>query len=191
MSVTTMPVAMRPASRHWVTAQILGVVLMLVLIATLVLWPKPTLHVLWDMVIPLLPAVFLVNPLLWRNVCPLATLNAVSGRVGYRAFGGSTALTAWTAGIVLLLVMVPARRFVFNSNGPVLSLTIAAVAALALVAGVLYARRAGFCNAICPALPVEKLYGQAPLRRCSPLCPSGSTTGGSRRRWATRTDPPK
>jgi hypothetical protein len=37
------------------------------------------------------------------------------------------------------------------------------VAALALVAGYFAPRRSGFCNSLCPVLPVEKLYGQAPL----------------------------
>ena len=32
--------------------------------------------------------------------------------------------------------------------------------------------KAGFCNSICPVLPVERLYGQAPLATLSnPRCP--------------------
>jgi len=116
------------------------------------------------MVVPLLPAVFLVNPLLWRNVCPLATLNALTGeRVGMRKLGLARVQTAWGLGILLLAVLVPARRFLFNTSGPALALTIVAVALLALGTGLVFARRAGFCNALCPVLPVEKLYGQAPL----------------------------
>ena len=35
-----------------------------------------------------------------------------------------------------------------------------------------FSRRAGFCNSICPVLPVEKLYGQSPLLRVrSAVCP--------------------
>jgi hypothetical protein len=67
--------------------------------------------------------------------------------------------------------MVPARRFVFNENGPVLAGTIVLVALAALGLGALFDGRAGFCNAICPVLPVERMYGQHPLmklnnRRC-------------------------
>jgi hypothetical protein len=61
--------------------------------------------------------------------------------------------------------MVPARRFLFNVNGPALAGTIVAVAALALVGGLVFERRVAFCNGICPVLPVEKLYGQNPLVR--------------------------
>ena len=162
--------------------QMLGLALTAALLTGLVARPAPTLHVLWDMVIPLLPAVFLINPMIWRNACPLATLNAGTGqRMGTRPLDGNALRISWAIGIVLLFVMVPARRFVFNGNGPVLAATIVAVAALALAAGMFFSRRAGFCNAICPVLPVEKLYGQYPLVRmgsarcttCSLCTPSG------------------
>jgi len=163
-------------------AQLLGVGLTVVLLVGLVVSPTVTLHVLWDMVIPLLPAVFLLNPMLWRNVCPLATLNSFTGqRVASRPLDGRALRISWALGIALLLVMVPARRFLFNVDGPALAATIVAVAVLAVAGGLLYARRAGFCNAICPVLPVEKLYGQHPLVRlpsarcaaCSLCTPSG------------------
>jgi hypothetical protein len=150
----------------WRVAQATGLALTLVLLAALVLRPETSLRVLWYMVIPVLPAVFLINPLIWRNVCPLATLNAEAGiRFGKRTLDGRALRYAWIGGIVLLAVMVPARRFLFNVNGAALAVTVIAVAALALAAGFAFTRRAGFCNAICPVLPVEKLYGQAPLAR--------------------------
>ena len=163
-------------------AQVLGLCLTAGLLAGLVARPALTLHVLWDMVIPLLPAVFLINPMIWRNACPLATLNAATGqRMSTRPLEGKALRASWAIGIVLLFVMVPARRFLFNGNGPALAGTIAAVAAAALAAGMLFTRRAGFCNAICPVLPVEKLYGQSPLVRlgsarcaaCSLCTPTG------------------
>ena len=161
------------ASPLWRVAQAIGIALTFILLATLFVWPDTSLNVLWYMVIPVLPAVFLINPLIWRNVCPLATLNAEAGRrVGTRLVQGRALRYAWIVGIALLVVMVPARRFLFNVNGPALAVTVIAVAILALAAGLMYSRRAGFCNTICPVLPVEKLYGQAPLAqvgsaRCS------------------------
>ena len=157
----------------WGVAQLLGVLLTLVLLSGLVLWPTASLHLLWNMVIPILPAVFLVNPMLWRNVCPLATLNELGGR---RRESPTVKLgllvTGWGIGIALLLLMVPARHFLFNEHGTVLAWTISGVAVLALASGFLASRRAGFCNTLCPVLPVEKLYGQSPLlqlgsARCS------------------------
>ena len=162
--MTAIPLSVRPSSRYWRVAQAVGLAATLALLAALLVRPAQALHVLWDMTIPVLPAVFLVNPVLWRNVCPLATLNAFTGARGsMRPLPAWSTRAAWAVGIVLLLVMVPARRFLFNTNGPALAVTIVAVAVVALGSGWLVARRGGFCNSLCPVLPVEKLYGQAPL----------------------------
>lgn len=159
-------------SRLWTAAQVTGVVLTLVLVAGLVSSPTVFLRILWDMVIPLLPAVFLVNPMIWRNVCPLATLNQVGGARATRKLRGSPLEWGWIVGILLLFLMVPARRFIFNEHGIPLAATIVAVALLALGAGLVFSRRAGFCNSLCPVLPVEKLYGQLPLIPVpSAICP--------------------
>ncbi len=161
------------ASPLWAVAQGLGVVLTGVLVWGLIQWPAPTLRVLWDMVIPLLPAVFLINPMLWRNVCPLATLNHWTSGRQPRSLDRPLLRVAWIVGLALLALLVPARRFLFNHDGTALALTIVAVGGLALVAGLFYPRRAGFCNSLCPVLSVEKLYGQSPLvAMASPRCTS-------------------
>jgi len=147
----------------WLLAQAAGVLLTAALAWGLVRRPEPTLRLLWDLVIPVLPAVFLVNPMLWRNVCPLATLNQVTGRRRGGALDPRLLRLGWAAGILLLALMVPARRFLFNHDGTALAVTIVVVGGLALVTGLVAPRRAGFCNSLCPVLPVEKLYGQAPL----------------------------
>jgi hypothetical protein len=150
----------------WRLAQAAGVALTLLLLAGLLLRPDLTLRILWNGVVPLLPAVFLVQPEIWRNVCPLATLNVASGRrVGRRANSATVSRALGSVGLVLLLVLVPARRFLFNTDGPALALTIAAVAVLALALGFAFDMKAGFCNTLCPVLPVERLYGQRPLLR--------------------------
>lgn len=142
------------------------------LIVGLVAWPAIALSVLWDLLIPVLPASFLIAPQLWRGICPLATLNQCSsGLLGRRQLSGRLLVAANAAGILLLVLMVPARRFAFNENGPALAATIVAVAALALSLGALFGGRGGFCNAVCPVLPVERFYGQHPIwgldnRRC-------------------------
>jgi hypothetical protein len=148
----------------WRAAQWVGVLATVALLIAFLVAPTPSLHLLWDMVIPLLPAVFLVNPMLWRNVCPLASLNDLGGRRRESPTVALAALVpAWAVGIVLLIVLVPARRFLFNAHGLPMFVTVTAVAMLALAAGFVVSRRGGFCNSICPVLPVEKLYGQAPL----------------------------
>ena len=84
-------------------------------------------------------------------------------------------------GVVLLFALVPARRLAFNSDGVVLAVTIVVVGLLALALGAVFDMKAGFCNSICPVLPVERLYGQRPLvdmpnARCA-TCSACTTKG--------------
>lgn len=156
----------------WKTAQVVGVLATIALLVGLLIKPDPSLDVLWNMLIPLVPASLLISPAIWRNVCPLATLHMVSNRASVSRTLTSRLLPgAGLIGIILLVVMVPARRFLFNTDGTVLAFTIVAVAALAIVLGGLFQLKAGFCNAICPVLPVERLYGQHPLIKVdNPRC---------------------
>lgn len=158
-------------SRLWLLAQWGGVAITLALLAGLILRPATSLDILWNILIPLVPASLLITPLLWRNVCPLATLNLFGNRTGGRSLGDGWLSISGAVGILLLVVLVPARRFLFNTDGTLLALTIAAVAALALALGAFFDVKAGFCNSICPVLPVERLYGQRPLLRMgNPRC---------------------
>ncbi len=170
---TTIRMPLVARSPLWAIARWVGVVLLVVLLAATTQWPTTTLNLLWNNVIPLLPAVFLVNPMIWRNVCPLATLNELTGWRNERPALPTPALLAfWAAGITLLVVLVPARRFLFNEHTVPFAGTVLLVGAIAIGLGTLVSRRGGFCNTICPVLPVEKLYGQSPLiavgsARCS------------------------
>ncbi len=165
MATTTANRPPSPSGGHlWRIAQIGGLGVTALLISGLFLAPELALRLLWDVVIPLLPAIFLINPKLWRNACPLGTLNMLaSGRIRPGGLSDRLLPGAGMAGIFLLLLMVPARRFLFNENGPALAATILVVALLTLLLGALFSRKGGFCNSICPVLPVERLYGQNPL----------------------------
>ena len=167
-----MKVPTATTSKLWLVARWAGVAVTLALLAGLVLRPGITLDVLWNVLIPLVPISLLITPMLWRNVCPLATLNMVTNRPGVaRKLDDRWLSLAGLAGILLLVLLVPARRFLFNTDGVALALTIAAVALLALAFGAVFDMKAGFCNAICPVLPVERLYGQHPLVSLSnPRC---------------------
>jgi len=158
------PLTSRKATAFWRIAQVMGVVVTLVLIGGFVVKPEFTLPVFWNVLIPVLPASFLIAPALWRGTCPLATLNMMpNSRMGRRALPKHAIPTINAVGIVLLVVLVPARRFLFNEHGIALAVVVVAVAVAALVLGAIFDAKAGFCNAICPVLPVEKLYGQHPL----------------------------
>ena len=166
----------------WRIAQVGGILSTVVLLMGLVVKPEIALDVLWNVVIPLVPASLLISPAIWRNVCPLATINLLINRpAGRRVLSHKLVPTATIVGIALLGIMVPARRFLFNTDGVMLAVTVAVVALLALVMGAFFDTKAGFCNAMCPVLPVERLYGQHPLveignPRCNP-CTVCTTRG--------------
>ncbi len=156
----------------WRIAQVANLAVTVALLVALVLRPETALRVMWTVLIPVLPASFLISPLLWRGICPLATLNRwSSGLLGRRQLAGRLLAGANALGIVLLVLLVPARRLLFNEYGPALAATIVLVALAAVILGARFDRRAGFCNAVCPILPVERLYGQHPLLTlASPHC---------------------
>jgi hypothetical protein len=171
----------RKSRSAWTIVQVVGVIATAVLIAGLVWRPEPFLALLWKVLIPLVPAVLLISPLLWRNVCPLATLEMAAGNLMVdRPPARRWATQGAAAGILLLAILVPARHMIFNTQGPVLAITIAAVAAVAIGGGVAFDAKGGFCNAICPVLPVERLYGQDPLLEIgNPRCPTCSACAPS------------
>ena len=156
----------------WRTAQAVGVFATVALLVGLVMKAEIALDVLWNILIPLVPASLLISPAIWRNVCPLATINMLSNRSsGGRTLTANLTPTAGLLAIVLLGVLVPARRFLFNTDGIALAITVTLVALLALLLGAFFKDKAGFCNAICPVLPVERLYGQHPMVRITnPRC---------------------
>lgn len=158
----------------WGTAQLVVLVTTLALIGGFVIRPEASLNLLWGVLIPILPITFLLGTGVWRSLCPLATLNMLPNPwIGRRDVHAKGARTAGILAIALLFLMVPARRFFFNTNGLIMAGTVLAVALLALFLGFVYDAKAGFCNAICPILPVERLYGQYPLlSTANPRCPS-------------------
>ncbi|MDX2059073.1 MAG: hypothetical protein SFV24_14800 [Gemmatimonadales bacterium] len=152
--------------RLWSAARWAAIGAVPLLLAWLLWRPEAALTTLWYLVVPILPATFFLTPALWRGICPLATLNEWGNRIGRpRPLPTTVATALGVGGLVLFHLMVPARRFLFNEQGPVLAATIAAVGALALLLGALFEVRSAFCNALCPVLPVELLYGQQPLVR--------------------------
>jgi hypothetical protein len=150
--------------RLWAVARWTAFLVVPVLLAFLMAIPELALTALWYVLIPVLPATFFLSPALWRGICPLATLNELGNRIGtQRALSPKMAAVLGTAGLVLFHVMVPGRRVLFNQDGSALVITVALVGVLAVVLGAVWSVRSAFCNALCPVLPVELLYGHAPL----------------------------
>jgi len=164
----------------WLAIRWVGVAGTFVLLWGLFASPDLTLKIWWNLVVPLLPISFLISASMWRAVCPLASFNtAGNGLLSRRSVTARGIERAGLIGVLLLAILVPARRFVFNADGTVLGVVIVAVILVAFLLGTVFDLKAGFCNSICPVLPVERLYGQHPLFEIkNPRCPTCTACTG-------------
>ncbi len=163
-----------PAPRGWVVLRHLVLAGTGGLALALLLAPRETNRIFWFALVPVLPILFLVNAELWRNVCPVATLSTLFGEGRtIRPLEAVRARRMAAFGIGLFLLLVPLRRLLFDVSGQATFGLVAAAAGAAFLGGLRLDRKAGFCNAFCPILPIERLYGQRPLvsvpnARCGP-----------------------
>lgn len=129
-------------------------------------WPSLALPVFWGLAVPALPAVFMLAPGLWRNVCPLATSNQLPRRLGWsreREIPASLQGAVFPVGVGLFLVLVSARKMIFNQSGSATALLLGGAVLAAFLGGLWFKGKSGWCSSICPVLPVQRLYGQAPV----------------------------
>lgn len=154
---------------------------------TVLLFTVPTLGLtlLWNVLIPLVPALLVLAPGLWRNVCPLAVAaHFPVGKGRYAAKRCTPERTALLnlAAVAVLLLIVPLRHAFFDTHPVGTTLLLAALVLSALAVGTLLGGRNGWCAGLCPLYPVEKLYGSgnvftfrngrcARCSRCTAPCP--------------------
>ena len=156
----------RVPPRIWSAARLVGLVTAAAVVVALFVDPPLGLLIFWGLIVPALPLLFFLAPGLWRNVCPMATLNQAP-----RRFGFTHALTmptwfreyGYVIGVALFLAIVPARKLIFDESGPALGSLIVACLAAAFVGGLLLKGKSGWCSTMCPLLPVQRLYGQTPF----------------------------
>jgi Fe-S-cluster-containing hydrogenase component 2 len=174
-SFPSLPAITVSASRsYWQLAQYIVLVAGIALVAALLFLPKVGLLIMWNVLIPIAPALIVVAPGLWRNICPMATLSLLPRGLGFsrqKILARRTAALLGASGLLALLLIVPLRHVVLNTNGPMTALMLLLSAGVAIATGLAFEWRSGWCNTLCPIHPVEKLYGQSPAikvrnRRC-------------------------
>lgn len=155
------------------------------LVALLLFVPDVGLNAFWNGLIPVAPALVVLLPGVWRNICPMATVAllprklALSRRI--RLSETSSHLMLLTGALALFLI-IPLRHVIFDLNGPATAALLIGAAALAVGAGLVFEWKSGWCSGLCPIQPVERLYGSSPVwtpdnrhcsscERCVPICP--------------------
>jgi NADPH-dependent 2,4-dienoyl-CoA reductase/sulfur reductase-like enzyme/ferredoxin len=159
-----MPERVHP--RVWTALRWFGVACALGIVAASIIDPPLGLLIFWGVFVPIVPLVFLVAPAMWRNVCPMASLNQIPRTLG---FTRGLTLPLWVqqyAPLVsagLFLAIVAFRKVLLESSGIALAVFLLSVLALAFLGGVFFKGKSGWCSQFCPMLQVERFYGQSPL----------------------------
>ncbi len=150
----------------WWAARGAALAVALALVALLFLRPQTGLLLFWGLVIPLVPALLVVAPGLWRQVCPMATLNQIPRLAGFsRALELPAVLKTAAFGIAVALFIgaVSLRAPLLNHEGAALGTLVLLMLAAAFAGGLVFKGRSGWCGTFCPLAPIQRTYGQAPL----------------------------
>jgi NADPH-dependent 2,4-dienoyl-CoA reductase/sulfur reductase-like enzyme/ferredoxin len=151
----------------WQAIRVVTLLGAVALAVALVLVPDDGLYVLWKVIIPVLPFIWLVVPGLWRNVCPLSASNQSP-----RVLGLSKALTApewlkqygFVIAAAMFILFVSLRKVGLDDSGPASALLLLAALSGGFAGGVMLKGKSGWCSSICPLLPIQRLYGQTPYK---------------------------
>jgi hypothetical protein len=146
----------------WRIVQILVWLVGAAILLNLIFFPIIGIHLFWNILIPVAPALLVVAVGLWRNVCPMAS-NALFPR--HMGLSQKKKLTVAQSAklnliaVIALFLIVPLRHVIFDTNGLATAILIISLAAIAIIMGLLFEWKSGWCSGLCPVHPVEKLYG--------------------------------
>ena len=150
----------------WYAARVAVLTVTLALAALLIANPPLGLKLFWGLAIPVVPALLVVAPGLWRQVCPMATMNQIPRLAGFgRALDLPPVLKTWAFAIAVgsFLLAVALRVPLLNHSGVLVGAGIVGVLGLAFAGGTDFKGRSGWCGTFCPLGPIQRTYGQAPL----------------------------
>jgi len=135
------------------------------LLPTLIWIPDLGITLFWNVLIPVAPAVLVLIPGVWRNICPMAIAGLLPRHFGFssrKTMPQAFRSVLMVISLLALLFVVAFRHIVFNTGGPATALMLAIAATTAFLLGTFYEWRSGWCSSLCPIHPVEKLYGTVP-----------------------------
>jgi hypothetical protein len=174
----------------WRAVQIAVWIVGAIILFNLIFFPELGIHLFWNILIPVAPALLVVGVGIWRNVCPMAS-NALFAR--HMGLSKRKKLTVSQSGklnliaVIALFLIVPLRHAFFDLSGFYTAMLIISLGLIAVITGFFFEWKSAWCSGLCPVHPVEKLYGlnnQLPLpnahcdmcHRCVTPCPD-STPG--------------
>ena len=133
--------------------------------ATLIIAPTFGLPLLWGVIVPLVPAILVIAPGLWRQICPMAFANQAPRRLGFsreRVLPAPLQSLAFSIAVAIFVLVVSLRQLLFNRIGWTTGALLLASLLAAFAGGFFYQRRSGWCGTFCPLGPIQRTYGMAP-----------------------------
>ena len=152
--------------RVWQAARAVSIACFLVVIVLMFVRPAAGLFIFFGVIVPVLPALFLVAPGLWRNICPLAATNQIP-----RVFGFGRALNppdwlrnrGYLVAMALFFGIAGSRLAGLDQSAAATGVVLALVAAVAFAGGYIFKGKSGWCSSICPLFPLQRAYAQTPF----------------------------
>lgn len=129
---------------------------------SLLFFPAIGILVMWNILIPLAPALIALAAGIWRNVCPMATTVLLPRHLGLslkKTMPVEVQAKLSVVSVILLYVIVPLRHPLFNTNAAATAILLFILLLAGLIMGFIYEWKSGWCSSVCPVHPVEKLYG--------------------------------
>jgi hypothetical protein len=160
--MSTAAVTPTNAFRTWKVVQAIFWLIGWTLLFLLLFFPSLGVALFWNVLIPIAPALLVVATGVWRNVCPLSTTSLLPDKLGLsmrKKLTSGQRNTLNLVGVIVLLLVIPLRHVLFNTSGQATAVMIIGISTTAVLFGVLFERKSGWCSGLCPVHPVEKLYG--------------------------------
>ncbi|MEZ4825099.1 MAG: hypothetical protein R3C61_02220 [Bacteroidia bacterium] len=146
----------------WRIAQIVVWLTGVFILFNLIFRPKLGIQLFWNVLIPVAPLLLVVGVGVWRNICPMASFALFPRHIG---ISKRKKITITQTGklnliaVVFLLIVVPLRHAIFDTNGLATAILILSLGAVAVTTSFFYEWKSAWCSGLCPVHPVEKLYG--------------------------------
>jgi len=187
-SIATKSNAVSLPAHVWKIAQILLWLIGVAIVALLFFKEEIGIMVFWNFLIPVAPAILVVFPGVWRNICPMSSTALLPKKLKLarvRKISLKSQGTLYLLGVIALLAIVPLRHLQLNINGPATAIMLLAAALMAIIMGMFVEWRSGWCASACPIHSVERLYGSTPLfttdnahcsscEQCVSVCPDAT-----------------
>lgn len=154
-----------PAALWW---PLRGLVLAgcLCLAALLLLRPSVGLTLFWGIAVPLLPALLVIAPGLWRQLCPMGFLNQIPRALRFslgKTLPKPLADNAFAIAVIAFVGLIALRPIVLNTDGTAVAIMLGVAGSLAFFGGLAFKGRSGWCGTFCPLGPIQRDYGHAPV----------------------------